>query len=166
MGQETKISVPPGHPTLRSRTPTLTFSTWENPFSRLAKDLLEVLEVEEDAPEDRDLLESSLTERQRAALPYIAAFPNMGQAARAAGIGRSTLYRWMEDESFREEVTRLREAAAQLACVQLQGQMLTAVLVLDETMHHEDAAIRLRAARFVLKFGLQTGELPATRSGH
>ena len=129
------------------------------PYSQLAKDLLDVLEPEEDEPEDGDLSESSLTERQKAALPYISAFPNMRQAARAAGIGKSTLYRWMEDESFRQEVTRLRDGAAQLARVQLQGQMLTAVQVLGQAMHDEDAAIRLRAARFVLQFGLQLGEL-------
>ena len=132
---------------------------FENPFSQLARDLLEVLESEEDGLEESGAPESLLTERQKAALPYIAAFPNMRQAARAAGIGKSTLYRWMEDESFREEVTRLREAAAQLARVQLQGQMLNAVQVLSDAMDHEDPAIRLRAARYVLQYGLQVGEV-------
>ena len=41
---------------------------------------------------------TSLTDRQLAALPHIAASPTLSQAARSASVGRATLYRWLQDE--------------------------------------------------------------------
>ena len=135
----------------------------EASYSLLARDLLEALDSDDDGPDEDELPDSSLTERQMAALPYVAAFPNVRQAARAAGVGKSTIYRWMEDDEFRNEVTRLRKASAEIAELELQGLMLTAVEVLCEVMNHDDAAIRLRAARYVLDFGMQAGEIAQLR---
>ena len=111
----------------------------------------------------RETENSALTPRQRSALPIIAASPTMAQAARASGIGQTTLYRWIEDDEFREELTRLREESAQVARRELQGLMLRSVSVLADAMEDSDKAVRLRAARYAMSFAVRICEIEALR---
>ena len=57
----------------------------------------------------------SLSQRQLVALPYIVAEPTISEGARAAGIARMTLTRWMRDPVFREELERVRRNIAEFA---------------------------------------------------
>ena len=107
---------------------------------------------------------SSLSRRQQAALPVIAATPTLAQAARSSGIGESTLYRWLEDDDFRNELARLRQEAADLAKRELQGVMLRSVSVLAEALDHPDMNIRLRAARYGMSFAVQISEVEKLRA--
>ena len=113
---------------------------------------------------EREIEKSNLTFRQQSALPVIAVSPTIIQAARASGIGESTLRRWLEDDHFRDELTRLRQASANLARQELQGLMLRSVSVLTEAMDDPDMAIRLRAARYSLSFGLSLSKFVKPRS--
>ena len=107
---------------------------------------------------------SSLSRRQQAALPVIAATPTLAQAARYAGIAESTLYRWLEDEDFRDELTRLRQASADIAKQELQGIMLRSVSTFAEALEHPDMGIRLRAARYAMAFAVQISEVEKLRA--
>ena len=107
---------------------------------------------------------SSLPRRQQAALPIIAATPTLAQAARSSGIGESTLYRWLQDDRFRDELTRLRQEAANLAKQELQGVMLRSVSTFAEALEHPDIAIRLRAARYAMSFAIQISEVAQLRA--
>ena len=51
---------------------------------------------------------SALTFRQQAALPIIACSPTIARAARASGVGESTLRRWLADPAFGDQVACLR----------------------------------------------------------
>ena len=133
-------------------------------YSQLARDLLEILGPEHDESTGGESAESFPSERQRSVLPFMAAFPNTREAAQAAGVSRSTIYRWMQDEVFRKEVERLRKASAQIAQLEIQGLMLQAVQVLSEALNHEDASIRLRAARSVLQYGIQLKDIQRLQS--
>ena len=113
---------------------------------------------------DRGAKFSSLSHRQQSALPVIAATPTLAQAARSSGIGESTLYRWLEDPLFREELTRLRQEAADLAKQELRGVMLRSVSVLADALEHPDIAIRLRAARYGMSFAVQISEIEKLRA--
>ena len=101
----------------------------------------------------------SLSSRQQYALPIIAATPTLAQAARSSGVGESTLYRWLQDDLFRDELTRLRQEAADLAKRELQGIMLCSVSTFAEALEHPDIAIRLRAARYAMSFAVQISEV-------
>ena len=94
----------------------------------------------------------ALSLRQQSALPVVALSPSLAQAAQAAGVGRSTLNRWMNEPAFRSEVVRVRQEAADLARQEMQGMMLRAASVINNAMDDSDPAIRLRAARYVLTF--------------
>ncbi len=113
---------------------------------------------------DRGSKNSSLSRRQQTALPIVAVAPTVAQAARSSGIGESTLYRWLNDHRFRDELTRLREESADLAKSELRGVMLRSVSVLAEALDHPDIAVRLRAARYGMSFAVQISEVEKLRA--
>ena len=102
-----------------------------------------------------DLQVSQLSSRQILALPILAAAPNMQQAARDAGIGQSTLYRWLRDENFRQELKRLTVEVAELTRSELQGLTLRSLKVLADLMDDPDPMVRLRAARTIASMGIR-----------
>ena len=127
----------------------------ETTYPELIRGLLEFLGSDEAAAEEEDKKVVPLTSRQLSALPYLAAFPSANQAARAAGIGKSTLYRWLEDDHFREELTRYREEVAEFARQELKGLQLRAVDVIRDAMNHGNIDVRLRAARYSMSYSNQ-----------
>ena len=65
-----------------------------------------------------DPVGKKLSNRQREALPHIAAADSLAEGARRANvISRSTIYNWMEDDDFRAELSRVRTEMADLAQV-------------------------------------------------
>ena len=102
---------------------------------------------------------TSLTHRQLAALPHVAASSSLSQAARSARIGRATLYRWLQDDQFREALDRLQSEAADLARSELRALMLKGILVLSDAMDDPSSDIRLRAARATLYLALKVKDI-------
>ena len=100
-----------------------------------------------------------LSENQLAALPYLVASTNLSEGARLANIGRTTLYRWMDDPDFHDAFERLRSQAAALAHSELRGLMLKGVLVLAEAMEDPSPHVRVRAARAALSVSLKANDL-------
>ena len=103
--------------------------------------------------------ETPLTFRQQSAIPTIAAAPSIAQAARDSGIGERTIHRWLEDEDFRDELTRVRQEQADFASRELQGLLMRGVEVLSEAMNHPDIAVRIRATRCAFSFAPQIVDL-------
>ena len=106
----------------------------------------------------RRIENSNLSHRQWAVLPVVASAPSLAQAARISGFSERTLRRWLDDDDFRGELTRLRQESAELARLELQGLMLRSVSVLSEAMDDPDKAIRLRAARYPMSFAVRVSE--------
>lgn len=96
-----------------------------------------------------------LTDRQAEALPHIAAAPTLSEGARIASIGRTTLYRWMEDDEFRRALESTRAEAADLARSELEGLMLKSTMVLADSLEDPAPTVRLRAASVALALGLK-----------
>ena len=118
--------------------------------------VVDVLDVIED---EFVLHVPSLTFRQQAALPIIAVFPSISQAAQASGIGETTLRRWFNDPNFSREVARARQESANLARQELQGLMLRSVSVIADALDDPNPAIRLRAARYAMSLGNRFSEV-------
>ena len=112
---------------------------------------------------DTDPQLSRLTRRQILVLPILAAAPNMTQAARDASISESTVYRWLQDENFRDELARLTAEAAESTRQQLQGLTLRSLKVLANLMEDPDPIVRLRAARTIAAMGVQVSEAQTRR---
>ena len=85
---------------------------------------------------------------------------NVEQAARAVGIGVTTLRRWMRNPQFKAEYLEARREGLVQATARLQQSSGPAAstllkLMVDPTM---PPAIRLRAADYVLKHGIKSLE--------
>ena len=93
-----------------------------------------------------DPTEKRLSNRQREALPHIAAADSIAEGARMADVHRATLYRWMEDDDFRAELSRVRTEMADLAQAEMQGQMLKAAAVIDQGLEGNISTVQLRSA--------------------
>ena len=102
-----------------------------------------------------DLQASHLSSRQILALPVLAASPNMRQAARDAGIGQSTLYRWLRDENFHRELKRLIVEVAELTRRELKGLTLRSLKILADLLEDPNPMVRLRAARTIASMGIR-----------
>jgi len=105
---------------------------------------------------------NGLTEKQLQVLPYLVTAPSISDASRRAEVGRTTLYRWMDDWKFREELERLRSEALDLAHTEIKGLMLKAIHVVGEAMDDPSPFVRLRAAQTALSAGsrmVETKEL-------
>ena len=98
---------------------------------------------------------TALTPRQTAAIPQIVAATSIRQAARDAGVDRTTIIRWMQDPAFRAELERVREAAASVAYAKLQQLTLTAAANLEDSLNSPDPAERNRATRLAFDIAIK-----------
>ena len=121
-------------------------------------------ELAEVSGNEREIDLSALSPRQQAALPFVASFPTIVQAARAAGVGKSTLRRWLTDPAFSSCLAELRRQSANIARQKLLALTPLCVSVLADAMRDPDPAIRLRAANYALSFNLRATELENLRS--
>ena len=113
---------------------------------------------------EREIDLSALSPRQQAALPIVVCFPTIAQAARAAGVGESTLRRWLKDPAFSDCLAELRRQSANIARQKLLALTPLCVSVLADAMQNPDPAIRLRAVNYALSFNLRATELENLRS--
>ena len=109
---------------------------------------------------------SSLKIRQQETLPILASAASITEAARLSNVSRRTLTRWLKDEDFRKQLSQIHEESAELARVKLQGLMLQAASVLEDTLHDPNPALRFRAAQSAIRFSteLNTSGNSGTRS--
>ena len=96
----------------------------------------------------------SLSPRQLVALPYIASEPTVSEGARAAGIARMTLTRWLRDPAFREELERMRRNISELAYSNMEGLTLKSVIRLQQLLDDPDPNVRHRAIKTALSLSL------------
>lgn len=102
---------------------------------------------------------STLTDKQLQSLPHLVTAPSMSEAARRADVGRTTIYKWLEDDEFRRELERQRSGALELAYLELKGLMFKATQVVGEAMDDDNPFLRLRAAQIALTVGLKAIEV-------
>ena len=122
------------------------------------------LGLEELRGNEREVDFSALSPRQQAALPIVACFPTIAQAARAANVAESTLYRWLTDPAFSNCLVELRCQSANVARQKLLELTPLCISVLADAMRDPDPAIRLRAANYTLSFNLRVTEHENLRS--
>jgi hypothetical protein len=102
-----------------------------------------------------------LTGRQEQALWALLREPGVEAAARAAGVGARSLYRWLNDPMFASAYQAARRDALSLATGRLQTAAQDAVTALTEVMKDPCAppAARVAAARTVLDVAFRASEL-------
>jgi phage terminase small subunit len=95
--------------------------------------------------------DNELTPRQIKAIAALLTGATMPEAARQAGIGERTLFRWQNDPTFKAELDRQRRQLAEQALSSLQGLTDRAVARLGRLIDSESESVALRACQFVLE---------------
>lgn len=97
----------------------------------------------------KKLTQKGVTLRQRRAIASLVTDGAVTSAAKAAGVSRDTIYRWLQDEHFRrelhtEELRVIEKFSHALASVTEQATM-----AIREALDDDNAWVRLRAASMV-----------------
>lgn len=95
---------------------------------------------------------------QRAALTALLITTSVRTAAQTAGIGVSTLRRWLSQPDFQEEYRRLSRETHQQAVSAVLSAQREAVAVLVRLLGSTSADVRLRAASKLLDVGHRIAE--------
>lgn len=93
-----------------------------------------------------------LSRKQEQAISGLLATPTVSEAAEAAGVGESTLRRWMKDDGFVEEYRIARRQSIAVALSNLSRIGSQAVRTLEEVMSDTEAtpSSRVSAAKAAL----------------
>ena len=118
-----------------------------------------ILRVEEPILDRNDpQFPPELSDRQVAALPYLAAAATNEEGVRMAEISPTTFKRWRRDPVFRDELRRMREDAASLAFAELNGLALKSMATLTALLEDPSPSVRAQAVRIALSTGIRAGE--------
>lgn len=87
--------------------------------------------------------------------------PTYAQAAKAAGIGETTLYRWLDDEEFSKAFKSTRKKAFSQSVSHLQQVVASAVQTLKDVMEDPEspASSRVTAAKAVIEMAYKAYEM-------
>jgi transposase-like protein len=114
-----------------------------------------------------------LTARQEQAIQALLTGANVNEAARNIQVGRTTLYRWLNDAAFRTAYHTAQERSHIWSVNRLQSLTAKAIQVLERILDDAEAPAlaKVEAARAVLDFALlgkehanQRGSLGALKS--
>ena len=98
--------------------------------------------------------------KQELVIAALISAPTVAEAAKNAGIGETTIWRWMQDEDFQTAYREAKKAALSQAIASLQHATSVAARTLLEVMQDPEAphSARNQAARTVLEFSLRGAE--------
>ena len=96
--------------------------------------------------------EGGLTDRQRRVIPHLLASPSTEEACRRARINKSTVYEWLRDETFRQELRRQRDAVIERALDSLKANIAKATETLVKHLDSTRENISIRAAENIIEF--------------
>ena len=96
--------------------------------------------------------EKELSEIQELAIPHLVSAKSVSETADLIGVNRKTIYRWMEDPTFRDEYDRQRDAVANFARAGMRALMLKALSVQAERFDSDDPKERARVAKEIIDY--------------
>jgi len=104
---------------------------------------------------------SKLPRKRDQAVVALLTHSSIPEAARAVKIGEKTLWRWLQDDEFKEAYRTARSEIVRHAMVQVQAGMSKAVQTLMEVMVNDEApaSSRVSAAKTMLDLGVKSVEL-------
>ncbi len=107
-------------------------------------------------PQDVTNSEKELSERQELAIPHLVSAKSASETADLVGVNRRTIYRWMDDPTFREEYDRQRDDVANFARAGMRSLMLKALSVQAERFDSDDHKERARVAKEIIDYDAKT----------
>ena len=94
----------------------------------------------------KNITEKSLTARQQQALVMIITGRSVADAAQAANVRRQTVYAWLNQPTFRQELERAKVDFMERISLSLTNLGDKAIQALDQALEDPNISVRLRAA--------------------
>jgi hypothetical protein len=104
---------------------------------------------------------SDITPKQEKVLAALLSHPTMEEAAEAAGVNRTTIFRWLQQEDFQAAYRNARRESVKHAIARLQNRTSEAVEVLAEIMSDitNAPAARVSAAKSIIEYSIKAVEV-------
>jgi hypothetical protein len=104
---------------------------------------------------------SKFERKKESAIAALLTQRNLEEAAKAAGIGTSTLLRWLKEPTFQAAYREARRVAFSQAIARLQQGSMAATTTLLKTMidPNTPASVRVRAAECVMNHAIKAIEI-------
>lgn len=100
-----------------------------------------------------------LTRRQDAAIVALLAHPTIPEAAKAAGVSETTLWRWLQRDDFRKKYREAQDKVFDGALGSLQGASTEAVACLKRNLTSGTPSAEVQAAKVILEYTIKAREL-------
>lgn len=102
-----------------------------------------------------------LSRNQEKAIAALLSNTSIPEAAKEAGIGERTLWRWLKIESFQGAYRKARQEVVRQAVAQVQKAMSEAVDTLRGVMSNSEApaSARVSAAKVIIDMGIKAVEI-------
>ena len=107
---------------------------------------------------DGNGVKEQLSDKQLRAIPFLLAAASIEEGCKQAKVGKATVYEWLKNETFRDELRRHREDIVTGALETLKANVSKATEALVGLLGSENESIRHRAARDVIEFVVKTTE--------
>ncbi len=107
---------------------------------------------------DGNGIKEQLSDKQLRVIPHLLAAPSIEEGCKQAKVGKATVYEWLKNETFRDELNRHREEIVTGALETLKANVTKATEALVGLLMSENESIRHRAARDVIEFVVKTTE--------
>lgn len=100
------------------------------------------------------------TYKQEQAVAALINSSSISEAAQVAGVGERTLFRWLNEQEFKEQYRHARREVVAQALANLQRVCSTAVNTLSEIMENSEASpsARVTASRAALELAIRSVE--------
>ena len=102
---------------------------------------------------------TQLTNRQLLAIPHLIGSPTLEEGRKRAKVSKATLYKWLKDPRFKEELRRRRNEVARDALDRLKGLVGKAIDKLAELIDSEKPYIQKAVAEKIIDYTLRSIEI-------
>ena len=94
----------------------------------------------------------ALTARQTRVIPYLLGAPSLEEGCKRAGVSKVTVYDWLKQENFRQELKRQRDEMIERALDSLKANIAKATETLVKHLDSKRENISIRAAESIIEF--------------
>jgi transposase len=94
----------------------------------------------------------ALTTRQTRVIPYLLDAPSIEEGSKRARVSKVTVYSWLKQENFRQELKRQRDELIRGALDSLKANIGKATETLVKLLDSKSEPIRARAAEDIIEF--------------
>ena len=97
--------------------------------------------------------------KEHAEIVALLVHPTITEAAKAAGISQATLWRWLQEDEFRQKYRQAQKKVFHEALGTLQGATTEAVKCLRRNLDSSNTWAAVQSARTILHYGLKSHEM-------